>query len=125
MLLEFPNPKDPQDAQVARISLDDPEQFARNARDWAVRYAGAPADQPFDPARYQQKQGGHSPPQDPLYQYQGYNEHLVDRFTSMGFDVPAVVDAFNRAGLPRHGGRDYEPEEAYIGDVTAHLLGES
>lgn len=42
MLLEFPNPKDPQDAEVAKLSLEQPERFARTAHDWAVKYAGAP-----------------------------------------------------------------------------------
>jgi ubiquitin-conjugating enzyme (huntingtin interacting protein 2) len=42
MLLEFPNPKDPQDAEVAKMLVDDPERFARVAHEWAVKYAGAP-----------------------------------------------------------------------------------
>jgi ubiquitin-conjugating enzyme (huntingtin interacting protein 2) len=41
MLLENPNPKDPQDAEVAKMMLDDPEKFAIVAHDWAVKYAGA------------------------------------------------------------------------------------
>lgn len=41
MLLEFPNPKDPQDAEVAKMLTEDPERFARQAHDWAVKYAGA------------------------------------------------------------------------------------
>lgn len=42
MLLESPNPKDPQDAQVAAQMLEDPERFAAVAHEWAVKYAGAP-----------------------------------------------------------------------------------
>ena len=42
MLLEFPNPKDPQDAEVARMLLDKPDVFATKAHEWAVKYAGAP-----------------------------------------------------------------------------------
>lgn len=41
MLLEAPNPKDPQDAQVARMMIDDHEYFECVAHDWAVKYAGA------------------------------------------------------------------------------------
>jgi hypothetical protein len=37
-----PNPKDPQDAEVARMLLEDPPEFARTANRWAVQYAGAP-----------------------------------------------------------------------------------
>ena len=42
MLLESPNPKDPQDAEVAKMLMEDPEAFARKANDWAVKFAGAP-----------------------------------------------------------------------------------
>ena len=42
MLLESPNPKDPQDAEVAKLMLANPEVFARTAHEWAVKYAGAP-----------------------------------------------------------------------------------
>lgn len=56
--------------------------------------------------------------------YQGYNKDLVDRFVNMGFDVDAVVDAFNYVGIDRNGGEDYDLEEAYMGDITARLLGE-
>ena len=42
MLLESPNPKDPQDAQVAKMLMENPKLFARTAHDWAVKYAGAP-----------------------------------------------------------------------------------
>jgi ubiquitin-conjugating enzyme (huntingtin interacting protein 2) len=43
MLLEFPNPRDPQDAEVAKMMLNDPAMFAAKANEWAVRFAGAPA----------------------------------------------------------------------------------
>lgn len=42
MLLEAPNPKDPQDAEVAKMMMDDHEYFESVAHDWAVKYAGAP-----------------------------------------------------------------------------------
>lgn len=56
--------------------------------------------------------------------YKGYNKDLVDRFVSMGFDTDAVVDAFLFVGIDRNNGRDYALEEAYMGDITARLLGE-
>ena len=59
-----------------------------------------------------------------ICRYQGYSKDLVDRFVNMGFDVDAVVDAFNFVGIDRNGGEDYELEEAYMGDITARLLGE-
>lgn len=42
----------------------------------------------------------------------------------MGFDVEAVVDAFRFVGIDKNNGRYYELEEAYMGDITARLLGE-
>lgn len=46
MLLEAPNPKDPQDAEVAKMMMDDHEYFESVAHDWAVKYANAPRQQP-------------------------------------------------------------------------------
>lgn len=51
MLLEFPNPKDPQDYQVAKLAMDDPHQYARTAQQWAINYAGAPTEA-FDIVKY-------------------------------------------------------------------------
>ena len=60
----------------------------------------------------------------PICRYKGYHKDLVDRFVNMGFDVDAVVEAFIFVGIDRNGGEDYELEEAYMGDITARLLGE-
>jgi ubiquitin-conjugating enzyme (huntingtin interacting protein 2) len=129
MLLESPNPKDPQDAQVAAMLLGNPEEFAIVAHEWAVKYAGAPKqDQPQ--GKYQRNggagsgAGGAAKTKDDPARYQGYNKEMIERFVSMGFDVEAVVDAFNFVGIDRNGGQDYELEEAYMGDITARLLGE-
>lgn len=59
-----------------------------------------------------------------LKRYEGYNKDLIDRFVGMGFDVETVVAAFNFVGIDKMGGLDYELEEAYMGDITARLLGE-
>jgi hypothetical protein len=59
-----------------------------------------------------------------MSRYQGYNKDLIDRFVNMGFDVDRVVDAFNFVNIDRNDGLDYELEEAYMGDITARLLGE-
>lgn len=54
MLLEFPNPKDPQDAEVAKMMLENPEAFAKKAHEWAVLHAGAPS-KDFDTTKYRQE----------------------------------------------------------------------
>ena len=56
--------------------------------------------------------------------YGGYNEDMINRFVMMGFDLDRVVSAFEFVGIDSNGGEDYELEEAYIGDITARLLGE-
>ncbi|KAL6863350.1 Ubiquitin-conjugating enzyme E2 1 [Amphichorda felina] len=123
MLLEFPNAKDPQDAEVAKMMLDDPEGFAQKAHSWAVKYAGAPRCE-LDLSKYRKADGGGSQPSSLEQRCKGYHPNLVARFTNMGFEIEAVVEAFQHVGLPRHGGMDYNMEDAYIGDVTAYLLGD-
>lgn len=57
--------------------------------------------------------------------YKGYNKNLVDRYCQQGFEIKQVIQAFEFVGIDRAGGKDYELEEAYQGDVLARLYGES
>jgi len=123
MLLEHPNPKDPQDAEVANMLLKQPQTFARMAHEWAVQYAGAPRRE-IDLDQYKDLAAPVPKNANDLSVYQGYNKDLVDRFVNMGFEVERVVEAFKYVGIDRMGGEDYELEEAYMGDITAYLLGE-
>lgn len=41
-LLCTPEPKDPQDAEVATMLITNPDRFNAKARDWAIHHAGAP-----------------------------------------------------------------------------------
>jgi ubiquitin-conjugating enzyme (huntingtin interacting protein 2) len=123
MLLENPNAKDPQDAEVAKLMLSDPEQFARQAHEWAVKYAGAPWHPTQSWPAYQNVAVAPKKPNGPT-QYRGYNKNLIERFVNMGFEAENVLDAFEFVGIDRCGGMDYDMEEAYMGDITARLLGE-
>lgn len=40
--MSTPEPKDPQDAEVAGMLIRNPKEFERVAQEWAVKYAGAP-----------------------------------------------------------------------------------
>ncbi|KAJ5926977.1 hypothetical protein N7516_008750 [Penicillium verrucosum] len=123
-LLSTPEPKDPQDAEVANMLLKSPKEFERVAREWAVVYAGAPvgsADNGSGSSLDDNRQGAG---EDSLAKYDGYNKNLIDRFTSMGFDVDRVVAAFRHVGADRRAGQDYELEEGRMGDIAARLLGE-
>ncbi|KAJ4329090.1 Ubiquitin-conjugating enzyme E2 1 [Fusarium piperis] len=122
MLLEFPNPKDPQDAEVANMMLKDPERFALMAHEWAVKHAGAPR-QDIDLSKWR-KEGSTTTNENDNNRYMGYNRDLVDRFVNMGFALDAVTEAFMFFGIDQNNGQDYELEEAYMGDITARLLGE-
>lgn len=127
MLLELPNPDDPQDAVVATMARDEPEYFRLMAHDWAVRYAGAPRREPPPPE--QPSERAPQPPKkmdevDPA-RYKGYNKAMVDQFVEMGFDIDRVVEAFLHFGLDRNGGYHYQMEEAYAGDIISRLYGEA
>ncbi|KAI2778017.1 ubiquitin-conjugating enzyme/RWD-like protein [Daldinia loculata] len=120
-LFESPEPKDPQDAEVAKMMINDREAFNNKAHDWAVRHARAPPNPKY---QYVQPRTTIAPQQVDDSRYQGYNKDLIDRFVSMGFDIERVVEAFQFVGIDRLDGQDYELEEAYMGDITARLLGE-
>jgi ubiquitin-conjugating enzyme (huntingtin interacting protein 2) len=128
-LLASPEPKDPQDAQVARQMMTDPKAFDLEARRWAVKYAGSPA------SLLGNQNGGSSANAlgdsgvlvevDPNEGYGGYSRALVDRFVQMGFDRDRVVEAFDHFGIDRNGGNDYELEEERTEDITSRLLGDT
>ncbi|KAK5189559.1 Ubiquitin-conjugating enzyme E2 1 [Exophiala xenobiotica] len=131
-LLSSPEPKDPQDAVVAQQLIKNPKEFERQAREWAVKYAGAPKSligessggSTAESIEEAEKESKEREAAANIAVYDGYNKDLIDRFVLMGFDVERVVEAFNYVGIDRNGGQDYELEEAYMGDITARLLGE-
>ena len=128
-LLSTPEPKDPQDAVVAQQLIKTPKQFAQQAQQWAILYAGAPKVTAGDgtggsSAANNDAGAPEDDDEDSLEAYDGFNKDLIDRFVTMGFDRPRVVEAFNYCGIDKNEGEDYELEEAYMGDITARLLGE-
>ncbi|GIK00415.1 hypothetical protein Aspvir_004438 [Aspergillus viridinutans] len=131
-LLSTPEPKDPQDAEVATMLLRRPKEFERVAREWAVIHAGAPRKHAGEGSggatdetlRQEELRAKAEQEREDLSKYDGYNKDLIDRFCSMGFDVDRVVAAFKFYGIDRMNGEDYELDEAYMGDITARLLGE-
>lgn len=128
-LLSSPEPKDPQDAEVARMLITSPKEFAKVAREWAVRYAGAPvkegAEDGGDSMEASEKKRKEREEAEAVAAYRGYNKALVDRFTEIGFDVPTVVSAFQVVGVDENGGRDYDLGEEQSSDVTSRLFGEN
>ncbi|KAF2669423.1 putative ubiquitin conjugating enzyme [Microthyrium microscopicum] len=129
-LLASPEPKDPQDAEVASMMIKHPKEFEHRAREWAVLHAGAPRKEEgessggADPHVAKKTQQAKEKTKPDAAQYRGYNKDLIDRFCAMGFEVPQVVAAFEYVGIDKMDGMDYELEEAYMGDITARLFGE-
>ncbi|TVY58141.1 Ubiquitin-conjugating enzyme E2 [Lachnellula suecica] len=126
-LLSTPEPKDPQDAEVAKMLMNNPDQFQRIAREWAIKYAAAPKQTDWDmtaPSPSQPKSAKALSREEEMKRYHGYHKELIDRFVNMGFDIDRVVEAFEFVHIDKNGGEDYELEEAYMGDITARLLGE-
>lgn len=126
-----------------------PKEFERVAQEWAVKYAKAPKKDSGEGSggsktetREEKKKRSkeeEAAERAALYvsfdtlaearltdpsSYGGYNEEMINRFVWMGFDLDRVVSAFNFVGIDQADGEDYELEEAYIGDITARLLGE-
>lgn len=137
-LLSSPEPKDPQDAEVASMLLTRPEQFRHVAREWAILYAHAPPPRPGtgkggasssldekeqkkaeDKAEKQRKEAAR------VASYHGYNQRMINQFTEMGFGVEQIVAAFEWVGIDKADGEYYELEEEYLGDVTAKLFNET
>lgn len=142
-LLSSPEPKDPQDAEVASMLITKPEEFRHVAQEWAIRYANAPKPPPGsartgasgsgevgdgEAARKQRKQEDkerrRKEDERRREAYHGYNHNMIDRFVVMGFQVEQVVSAFEYVGVEKADGDDYELDEEYIGDITARLFGE-
>lgn len=142
-LLSSPEPKDPQDAEVASMLISRPEEFKHVAREWAQRYAGAAKPPPgsantgasssgdtgdlvaLKRARKEsERETKKMEEQRRREAYRGYNEAVVDRFTGMGFRVEQVVNAFEYCGMDTFDGEEYEMEEGLISAVTARLFGE-
>lgn len=122
-LLESPEPKDPQDGEVAKMMLQQPEEHLAKARQWAVRFAGAP-DEPMDMAPFL-KAMGVGKGQEPADVYQGFPKPMVDKFLDMGFEANQVIDAFKKTGIFPNGGQPYTPSlHGWEQHVMARLLGE-
>ncbi|QIW99446.1 hypothetical protein AMS68_004964 [Peltaster fructicola] len=141
-LLSSPEPKDPQDAEVAAMLLSRPEEFAHVAREWAIRYASAPQARAgsgrtgagssggLDEAQLKEqkkadeKEKRRREDRRVREAYQGYSRSMIDRFVDMGFPVERVVAAFDYVGIDKNDGEAYELDEELLSDVTARLLNE-
>ncbi|KAL8787726.1 MAG: hypothetical protein Q9213_002046 [Squamulea squamosa] len=131
-LLSTPEPKDPQDAEVAGMLIRNPKEFERVAQEWAIKYAGAPKRERGEGSggsatqtkKQQERRSKAEEEAERAAKYHGYNQNMIDGFVLMGFDLERVVAAFEFVGIDHNDGEEYALEEAYIGDITARLLGE-
>ncbi|KAF3920426.1 hypothetical protein ABW20_dc0104267 [Dactylellina cionopaga] len=130
-LLANPNAQDAWDGEVALQMLQYPLEFRTRAREWAVRYAGAPGREPGEGSEGVTPEATRTKipavqkraeEEVELAQYKGYNKSLIDRFCTEGFTVRNVVSAFEACNIDRNDGQYYELEEAYVGDINAYLF---
>ncbi|KAI0398090.1 putative ubiquitin carrier protein [Xylariaceae sp. FL0594] len=119
-LLESPEPKDPQDAEVAKMLLNDPEAFNRKARQWAIMYANAPQNGSFQSVRPRSGINPQALANDES-RYQGYNKAVVNPFLDMGFDIDRIVEALQYVGIGTDAVR-LGPD--IVADITSHILGD-
>lgn len=129
--------------------MRNPKEFERVAQEWAVKHAGAPKRErgegsggsTSESMKQRQQKSKEEEEAERVARwvacefcneswltwscrYGGYNEQMINRFVLMGFDLDRVVAAFDFVGIDPNDGEDYPLEEAYIGDITARLLGE-
>ncbi|KAH8147412.1 uncharacterized protein LAJ45_08568 [Morchella importuna] len=89
------------DAEVAQMMLATPQVFKARAREWAVRYAGAPRD--LQSSGSTGGMSGPTPAQQRAIEYGGYDQNTVDGFANMGFPVALVVRALGSVGARKKG----------------------
>ncbi|KAF5561289.1 ubiquitin ligase [Fusarium napiforme] len=102
-LLQQPDPNFPVNEEANTLFVRNNPVFRERAREWAVKYADAPAAEPDSAS------------------YGGYNRNLIEPFIEMGYGKDAVLEAFQYVGIDRNNGEDYTLEEEYQGDVLARL----
>lgn len=106
------------------MMITDRDAFYQRVSEWLTIYAGAPVQDPKLPRAEFRAPLLNFREEIEYSQYRGYNEDLVNRFVNMGFSISRVVESFDYVGIDENEGLDYELEEAYMGDITARLLGE-
>ena len=91
-LLCSPEPRDPQDAEVAKHYMTSKASFEDTARYWTEIYAGGPG---------QGGKGKASGPKDEVA-IAGLNQAHVQQFESLGFERSKVVSGYDHFVLHRH-----------------------
>lgn len=95
------------------MMLSSPQLFKTRAREWAVRYAGAPSS--LSSSAGGSSGGARGNTTAPAKkEYGGYDEGLVDRFTNMGFPVGMVVRALGGVGVKKRGALSDEEAERVV-----------
>lgn len=95
-LLCSPEPKDPQDAEVAKHYMTSRESFNETAKYWAQIYAGAPGGKGKGEAKEPGKEEGVAELSESsrAIALAGLSEEHVNKFVDMGFGFSKVVRSF-------------------------------
>ncbi|QPG73245.1 hypothetical protein FOA43_000553 [Brettanomyces nanus] len=121
-LLQDPVPTDPQDAQVAKVYLEDPKKFAETAANWTKIYApnenyklpaGSKAHDYKEFTQHAAAQGHH---QDECAKY-GIDKASVKIFEDMGFPQDKIIEAFRKLNLRRVREDDIQTQQNVLDDI--------
>jgi ubiquitin-conjugating enzyme (huntingtin interacting protein 2) len=94
---------------VANMMINNPAEYRKIAREWAIRYANAPRD----------LSASASTPVPPTDPYAGYKREDVENFVGMGFKTSQVVAAMVAAGVPK----GKKPTDDQADAIVEKLLG--
>lgn len=93
-LLQSPEPKDPQDAEVAKLFMSQPAEFDKTARQWTRLYAGGTGGEANGSSGASATAA--APKEEPLPP--GIKKDSVQRLCDMGFSRADVIRALVKAG---------------------------
>ncbi|VEU21970.1 DEKNAAC102982 [Brettanomyces naardenensis] len=121
-LLQDPVPTDPQDAQVAKVYLEDPKKFAETAANWTRIYA--PNDnykppvggKPRDYKEFTQHAVAQSHHQDECAKY-GIDRNSVKIFEDMGFPQDKIIEAFRKLNMKKVREDDVQTQQSVLDEI--------
>lgn len=119
-LLQDPVPTDPQDAQVAKVYMEDPKKFAETAANWTRIYAPndnyKPTKSAGDYHEFTEHAAEQSHHQDECAKY-GIDRDSVQIFEDMGFPQDKIIEAFRKLNLKKVRADDVQTQQNVLDEI--------